>query len=164
MAVVSNTSPILNLAIIGWLNLLRKQFGKILIPPAVFDELKIGTDLPGSDPVRCAMTDGWLEVVELRDPAVYISLRRDLDMGEAEAIALSLQERIEQVLIDEHDARAAAKAMGLKPIGVLGILLAAKRSGDMVSIGDAMRALQREAGFFIGTDLFALLLREAGEY
>jgi uncharacterized protein len=74
MAVVSNTSPILNLAIIGQLNLLRKQFGKILIPPAVFKELKIEADLPGSDPVRGAMTDGWLEMVELRDPAVYISL------------------------------------------------------------------------------------------
>jgi predicted nucleic acid-binding protein len=33
MLVVSNTSPVLNLAIIGQLALLREQFGEIWIPP-----------------------------------------------------------------------------------------------------------------------------------
>jgi len=45
MAVVSNTSPILNLAIIGRLDLLRRQFHEALIPPAVVSELKMETDL-----------------------------------------------------------------------------------------------------------------------
>lgn len=41
MPIVSNTSPILNLAIVGQLVLLGQQFGKILIPRAVLDELKV---------------------------------------------------------------------------------------------------------------------------
>ena len=41
MPVVSNTSPILNLAIIGQLDLLRQQFGEVLIPPMVLQELKV---------------------------------------------------------------------------------------------------------------------------
>ncbi len=41
MGVVSNTSPILNLAIINQLQLLRQQFSEVLIPPAVLAELKL---------------------------------------------------------------------------------------------------------------------------
>lgn len=41
MPIVSNTSPILNLAIVGQLELLRQQFSEILIPNAVLDELKV---------------------------------------------------------------------------------------------------------------------------
>ena len=47
MPVVSNTSPILNLAVIGRLSLLHDQFGEILIPNAVLEELRIQEDLPG---------------------------------------------------------------------------------------------------------------------
>jgi len=44
MPVVSNTSPILNLAIVDQLNLLHRQFGEILIPSAVLDELKVNEE------------------------------------------------------------------------------------------------------------------------
>ena len=47
MPIVSNTSPVLNLALIGMLDLLRQQFDRILIPPAVLTELRIDTELPG---------------------------------------------------------------------------------------------------------------------
>ena len=40
MPVVSNTSPIMNLAIIGELSLLRDQFGEVMIPGAVLEELR----------------------------------------------------------------------------------------------------------------------------
>jgi hypothetical protein len=53
MPVVSNTSPLLNLAIINHLFLLPQQFGQVLIPQAVLAELKIDQDLPGSS-VLCA--------------------------------------------------------------------------------------------------------------
>lgn len=55
MPVVSNTSPIMNLAIIGELSLLRDQFGEVLIPGAVFEELRVEEDLPGSQNVRDAL-------------------------------------------------------------------------------------------------------------
>lgn len=61
MAVVSNTSPILNLAIIDQLILLQYQFGEVLIPSAVLDELKISEDRPGSRVIRKAIADGWIQ-------------------------------------------------------------------------------------------------------
>jgi|GEM_PF-2051205 len=62
MPIVSNTSPILNLAIIGHLDLLRQQFGQIQIPPAVLDELKITEERPGAQPIQVAITADWIEV------------------------------------------------------------------------------------------------------
>ncbi len=163
MPVVSNTSPILNLAIIGQLDLLRQQFSDVLIPPMVWQELKVDTELPGVEPIRLALQNRWLQVVELSNADMARALRRDLDNGEAEAIALALQLKLTTILIDEHDGRAAAKAMGLVPVGVLGVLLRAKRTGTLNSVVTAMQALQDQAGFFINPDLFATLAREAGE-
>lgn len=90
MPVVSNTSPILNLAIIEQLSLLRDQFGEIWIPAAVVEELRVGEDLPGSQVVRKAIDAGWLRIEDVKEQAVPRVLQRSLDRGEAEAIALAL--------------------------------------------------------------------------
>ena len=78
MPVVSNTSPLLNLAIIGHLSLLKEQFRKILIPPAVREELRIESDLPGSREIREAIENDWIQVEEVKDLAssvISIKLR-----------------------------------------------------------------------------------------
>jgi uncharacterized protein len=89
MLVVSNTSPVLNLAIIGRLDLLRQQFGKVWLPVAVVDELRIEEDLPGCAAAREAVHAGWLGVQPVKDRVRVAILRRDLDQGEAEAVALA---------------------------------------------------------------------------
>ena len=67
MLVVSDTSPVLNLAIIGRLDLLHQQFGKVWLPQAVTDELRIEQELPGSAAVRAAQQAGWLSSEHVRD-------------------------------------------------------------------------------------------------
>ena len=52
MPTVSNTSPLLNLAIIDRLPLLRAQFGEVHIPLAVAKELRLEENLPGSEAVQ----------------------------------------------------------------------------------------------------------------
>lgn len=65
MPVVSNTSTLLNLAIARHLNLLRQQFGEVLIPPAVRAELKADSDFPGAAELQQALADGWVREVAL---------------------------------------------------------------------------------------------------
>ena len=87
MPVISNTSPLLNLAIIDHLFLLPQQFGQILIPEAVLAELKINDDLPGSSVLKTAFDEGWLVVKAVEDQTLVNLLRRELHQGESEAIA-----------------------------------------------------------------------------
>jgi predicted nucleic acid-binding protein len=163
MLVVSNTSPILNLAIIGQLSLLYEQFGEVWIPPAVLGELRVDEDLPGSQAVRGALEAGWLRVEEVNDQMLVQVLWRDLDEGEAEAIVSALQMKVRRVLLDEREGRRIAKLLGLNVTGVLGILLRARREGKLSSLRRAMEALQEQAGFHIGTELYTDMLSESGE-
>ncbi len=163
MPIVSNTSPILNLAIIGHLELLRQQFTEVLIPSAVRAELKPETTFPGATAVQQALQAQWLRVTELRDVHLTRALALDLDEGEAAAIALALELGTRRILIDEHEGRIKAKALGLQPIGLLGVLLRAKRDGTLNSVKSAMQMLRQQAGFFVADDLFHQVLREAGE-
>lgn len=163
MSAVSNTSPILNLAIIGHLDLLRNQLGEILIPPAVRDEFKLDTALPGTAEIKQAIDSGWLKIVPLQNTQLVAALTRSLDLGEAEAIALAIESDSQTILLDETEGRTAAKSLGLEPVGILGVLLKAKQRGDLVSVGNAMTTLQDEAGFFIEKALHAQILAKAGE-
>lgn len=163
MPAVSNTSPLLNLAIIGRLELLREQFEIVVMPPAVATELKLDSELPGAAEIRHAMKAKWLDIAPLSEPNVARALRRDLDDGEAEAIALSLQLGHASILMDEHDGRAIAQTMGLAPVGVLGVLLRAKRQGRLESIQASIESLRTQAGFFVSGELVQRLLNEAGE-
>ncbi len=142
MLVVSDTSPVLNLAVIGRLELLRLQFGEVVFPPAVLEELKVDSEYPGTSQIRQALKDGWLRKADLQSDRMTRVLKRELDDGEAEAIALALEMSIEVVLIDERDGRAAAKAVGLSPIGILGILLQAKQVGQINSLKEILERLQ----------------------
>lgn len=163
MPIVSNTSPLLNLAIINQLVLLQQQFIQVLIPPAVLTELKPESDLPGAQAIREALQARWLCTAELQDIHLARALGLELDQGEAEAITLALELGARQVLMDEHDGRNKAKSLGLQPIGVLGVLLRAKHDGNLDSVKAAMQALRYKAGFFIAQALFLEVLAQAGE-
>jgi predicted nucleic acid-binding protein len=67
------------------------------------------------------------------------------------------------VLIDELDGREMAMQMGLKPLGVLGVLVRAKKNGLIGLIKPLMDQLQTEIGFFISAKLYAEILRLSGE-
>jgi len=163
MLVVSNTSPILNLAIVHCLELLHQQFEAVLIPPAVREELQLDSELPGTSEAQAALQSGWLREAVPSNTALVQMLGLELDEGEAAAIALALEVKPEFILMDESEGRAKATALGLRPVGVLGVLLRAKRDGQIDSVKETMTRLRQEAGFFISDELFSAVLQEAGE-
>jgi len=161
MIVVSNTSPLTNLAAIGHFELFRKLCGEIHIPQGVWQELnKGGRRHPGSQEVETA---AWIHRHEVSNQALATALRRDLDLGEAETLALALELKADLVLLDEQEGRHAAVRFGLRPLGVLGILLKAKLQGEIQEIRSPLDALRGKAGFFVGEVLYRLVLKEAGE-
>ncbi len=163
MPAVSDTSPLLGLAAIGQLELLQDQFGAVFIPPAVLDELKVETGFRGTDSLKQALASGWLKVHEIENKALAQALSLELDKGETEAITLAMDLGIEIIVMDERIGREHARIMGLKTVGVIGILLAAKKRGKIGSLKDAMHALREEIGFFISEDLYERVLDQANE-
>lgn len=141
MVVVSDTSPIINLAIIGQLDLLPKLFKTIILPQAVFNEIVIeGQGLPGAYEISRA---NWVEVRSCHNNSLVQTLLEELDPGESEAIVLALEIQADIILMDEDLGRKTALRYHLHPLGVLGFLLKAKQSGLIVAIKPAMRTLFR---------------------
>ncbi|MCB8945878.1 MAG: DUF3368 domain-containing protein [Ardenticatenaceae bacterium] len=163
MPIVSNTSPLLNLAIIEHLHLLQQQFPTILTPHAVYDELQLNSARPGTEQLKAAFADGWLQRTAVTNVHLVHSLRLELDGGESEAIALALECNASYILLDESDGRSAAKLLGLQPIGVLGILLRAKTLGQIVAVKPLLLRLRTEAGFFIAPQLETSVLLSVNE-
>jgi predicted nucleic acid-binding protein len=82
--VVSNASPLINLARIGDLDLLRRLYGEIVIPEAVWDEVGVsGVGQPGATEVARAT---WIQKQAPGNRALVQVLRQDLAAGEAQAL------------------------------------------------------------------------------
>jgi len=159
--VVSNTSAVINLAAVGQLDLLRRLYGKIAIPQAVYDEIAIvGAGQPGAVEVQ---TLDWIETHQVQNQDLATALRAELDPGEAEAIALAVDLGADLLLLDERRARSIASRFGLKFIGLLGALLEAKHRGLIPVVGPVLDDLVTKAGFRLSKQLYAQVLHAAGE-
>lgn len=163
MLAVSDTSPISNLAIIGRLNLLKSQFGRIQIPDAVASELAALPDPIARLTIETAIEEQWIRIVSLPSSSLLSILLSSLHRGEAEAIGLAVQLKAEIVLIDEQEGRQIAVQAGLAVTGVLGVLLHAKRLGDISAVKPEINALRDKARFFIAPSLEANVLLRADE-
>ncbi len=161
MIVVSNTSPLTNLAALGQFDLLHRLYDKIHIAQAVWEELNArGQRWPGRDEVSAA---DWIKRHTVQNQPLVIALQRDLDPGEAESIALALELEAGLVLLDEKEGRHAAQRMGLRVVGVVGILLEAKASDVISAIRPLLDGLRQTAGFYLGESLYQHALTLAGE-
>lgn len=161
MIVISNTSPITNLAAVGQIDLLRQLYEKVIIPQAVYDELTSGSgEQPGSVEVQ---TLGWVETRSVTDRALVVALQMELDDGEAEAVALAKELAADLLLLDERRGRATAARLDLRCIGLLGALIEAKQKGYVSAIKPVLADLIEKAGFWISQPLYARVLEAAGE-
>ncbi len=119
--VVSNTAPLIHLKEIDLINALN-IFEEILIPPEVENEIK-NNNLPEVlERIKVInLNSKW------KDTANILVNEFSLDLGEAEAIALALQEKADYFLTDDLDARLVASRYNLEVHGTIGIILRAFR-------------------------------------
>ncbi len=161
MIIVSNTSPLTNLAAIGQFNLLRRLYARLHIAHGVWEELNAGGKRwPGRDEVAAA---DWIAQHAVQNQALVTALQRDLDRGEAESIALALELEADLILLDEKEGRRSAKRFGLRVVGVVGILLEAKAKGIVDTVRPYLDALRQAAGFYLSESLYQHTLALAGE-
>lgn len=158
MIVVSNTSPITNLAAVGRLDLLQQLYGKVLIPQAVCDEMWIGQ--PGAKEIQSL---SWIEIKQVINRPLVNALSLELNKGEAEVIALGIELGVDLLLLDERKGRVLASRLGLKFIGLLGLLLEAKHKRFIPIVKPVLDDLIIKAGFWVSNQLYTCILQTAGE-
>lgn len=164
MIVVSDTSPITNLAAIGQLDLLRQLYSTIIIPVAVYNEMAfVGRNVPGAIEVQ---TLGWIQtytIASVQSVKDIQTNQSNIDLGEAEAIVLALELKADLLLMDERRGRILAVNYGLNVTGLLGVLLQAKRSGFITLVKPLLDQLIEQVDFRVSSQLYAIVLQTAGE-
>jgi predicted nucleic acid-binding protein len=155
---VADAAPLIAFARIGQLALLPKILGSVLVPETVAGECLI-PGLPGADLIAEAFATGLLaRHPDVNGEPLWIP---QLDAGETAAIRLA-QEIGASVLIDERLGRAVAHRLSLAVIGSLGVLIAAKQKGLLVSIAALIQQM-RSNGYYIAEALVREALLRAGE-
>jgi predicted nucleic acid-binding protein len=157
--VVSDTSPLLNLALIDRLDLLQTQFADVTVPRRVWDELTEGEE--GMEPLRELRDNDFLSIVEVEHSDLFVEVFHELDLGETAAICYAVEHDADLVLLDERDGRRVARRHDLEVTGVIGILLRGAKT-DEVELEQELDAL-REVGFWISDDLYSRALSEVDE-
>jgi predicted nucleic acid-binding protein len=153
--VVSDSSTLIHLASIGRLPLLKQFYTRITITPAVWREVvEQGGGRAGAVEVANACQAGWIEVVAPADKSLVRLLRRDLDNGESEAITLAIERQADLIFLDESEARRIAEIYDLSKTGVIGILIRAKREGQIDSLRAELDRLRKLGGFWIEDRLY----------
>jgi predicted nucleic acid-binding protein len=165
-AVIADAGPLIALARIESLNLLRGLFGRVYITTTVRDEiLPAASSFTDFELLAGTLAEGWIEVIEasLDD---WRPLNPGVDAGEASAIHAACRWRDlgDSVLLvmDDRAGRLEARAHGISLIGTAGLIGLARLEG---LIPAALPLLQRltQSGYYLGASLIAAVLAEVGE-
>ena len=152
MIVVSDTSPLNYLILIGEVEVLTRIFGEVYAPPEVLREALH----PGSpETVRtwAEKPPSWLKI---RQPRAMTEPASELGRGEAEAIALAREIGADLLLMDDRDGTRYARQSGLRVVGTLAVIDEAASRG-LLSLPEALERLQR-TNFRVSDELLRSLL------
>jgi predicted nucleic acid-binding protein len=154
MIVVADTTPLRYLVVIGRQDLLPALYGRVVIPPAVADELN-QESTPADVRNWIVARPTWLEI---RQPTQGLDPDIDLDAGERDAIALAEELRADLLLVDDADARQEAARRHLPVVGTLRVLA----DGASLGLTNLQHDFQRllETNFRVSRELLETLLEE----
>lgn len=155
MIAVSNTSPLILLDKINHLWILGSLFKEVVISPSVNKEWL--------RPTGYVMPE-WMIVSPLLEKAKSIAkkLYKELDKGEAEAIALFKTIKADWLLIDDLKGRRYAKSLGLPVVGTAGLLITAKQKGFVPEVKSIFDALKKHR-YYLSDDILKKAIDLANE-
>jgi len=160
--VVSNSSPLIWLAKIGKLTLLKILFGEVSIPRKVHIEITLEKQSADSILIGEAVKESWIKVSEEQiEGAQVLADVSGIHLGEAEAILLA-QKLGAELIIDEKEASVTAQMFGVRPIGTIAVLLLALAKNQL-TISEFKECLDRLVafGFWLTVDVYNKALEEA---
>lgn len=162
MRIVSDTGPIIGLAKIGRIDLLRHFAAEVSIPPFVHKEL-FGKSGIETGLIEKALGD-FIKVtpVSILEPSTE-RLLAELDEGERQALSLAYSLGKDLLLLmDDHAGRRAARELKIAVTGLVGVVLMAKEKGLLNSVTSTINDL-RKAGYWLSDEVMEAAGRLAGE-
>jgi len=151
-SVIADASALISLAWIDQLDLLPGLFGRILVPPAVAAEATH----------RASTLPGWVDVREPGQPLDRRVVNARLGAGETEVLCLGLELRRAWLILDDAQARAMARELGLRLVGTAAVLVEAKRAGLLPLVRPMLDALLA-MGFRLDRKVYDRILESANE-
>ena len=140
IVIISDTTAITNLYKIGKLQYIKWLFANIIIPKSVLSELleleKNGRNI---DEIKKA---DWITVASVNDTDLLAQLLTELDLGEAESIALAKEKSADYLIIDEKKGRNIANSLNIKTIGIVVILIQLKHQKKIPAIKPDLELLR----------------------
>lgn len=157
MTVVSNATPIITLASIGRIDILKYFFDKVYIPKAVYDEIKSKQAYGYKE-----IDDEFFIIKTINDSFAQDILLNDLDLGEAQTIVLAKELNSDIVLIDETIGYNIARSQRLNVKRTLSFLIVAKEKGFISEIKPLLDEMI-ENGRWISAKVYRDVLKICGE-
>lgn len=155
---VADTSPISFLLRIGRTDLLAALFGTVIIPQAVADELDRGRATFGEWRSRLP----FIEIRPVSPSPVLTLLDSALDPGEAQSIALAVEEKT-LLIIDERAGHREAVKLKVPVMGTVRLLLEAKRRGIIQTVRPLLDELRTRGGLWLSEQVYRQALSAVGE-
>jgi predicted nucleic acid-binding protein len=156
---IVNASPLILLAKVGQLELLRAGVPEILVPDAVLREVSARGP---ADPVLLEVQRAsWLRLVPT-PPTPPEVLVWDLGEGESSVLSMALQDSECEALLDDRDARRCAQVLGIGTRGTIGLIILARQIGSIPAARPVLEQVRR-AGLFATYDLVRQALALVGE-
>lgn len=160
LKVAVNASPLIYLSILERFFLLRELFSEIYIPDAVYLEVVTqGIGQPGATETQAAVEGNWIQRITVQNRVAVDALLGELDVGEAEAIVLARESKLDRILLDDHAARNKARLMGLQVSGTIGVLLSARQAGVEIDLERELDVLIQH-NFRISPPLYNKIIEE----
>lgn len=157
MPAVSDASPLILLAKIGRLDILKELYLEIVIPSMVRDEILKHRD-DASFLIVSEIEKGWikLEDVGISPEIKKVGEKLGLHKGEMHALSLAIHLNLKEILADDKLARIAARISGLKAVGCFGVVMKAYETG-VITRTEAVNSIQKlvTAGLWVSPEVLA---------
>ncbi|NHN36501.1 DUF3368 domain-containing protein [Pseudomaricurvus alcaniphilus] len=159
--IVSDTGPLIALALLNLLPVLPKLFASVYVPDGVITEATQDEKKPGARAIRQALESGLLLQKSVNLTPAFRDLIAILDLGEAEALALA-KDLGAVALVDERRGRKVATKHGITVTGTAAVLVKAKKAGEIAAVKPLLDKLT-QAGYRLSPSLTSEILKICGE-
>ena len=155
---VVDASPLILLTRIGRLDLLRED--QVTVPESVLGEIEAGSGLDQTASILKAGGTHFDIVPDLVVPPELVLW--SLGRGETQVLARCLAGSGREAVLDDRAARRCARSLGILTTGTVGLVLRAKKRGQLHQARPVVEDLV-SAGLYLTAEVQEQVLGEVGE-